>query len=125
MFQTGDKVIYHGGEEMPVPIGAKGIVRSVEPSDKYAVDFKNLGYWLCKKTSLRYVNNPFLLHDKVKIIGPVGGGPEFFGFEGTVTEIRSNTTIKIHLELNTGPRDLFVYTSSLERIESEGSRWWV
>jgi len=125
MFCNGDKVIYHGGGNGDiVPIGTEGTVMSIKSSGNYIVNFKDYGYCTCKETN---IGNSFLLHDRVKIIGPVCGiSNEFFGFEGTVIELSSKKVIRIHLEFNTGPRDLFVETSSLERIEStKGSRWWV
>jgi len=124
MFLKGDKVIFHGDDDVNVPIGAEGVVENID-MDGYIVYFDDHGLWGCNASSLSY--GSFLLNDRVKIIGPVSGMPnnEFFGFEGTVAEIRSKKVIRVYLEI-TGrpPLDLFVETSSLERIES-GSRWWV
>jgi len=117
MFQTGDKVIFHGSKKVNIPTGTEGVVKAIEGSVPI-VYFE--GLWGCNASSLSY--GSFLLNDRVKIIGPVSGtNNEFFGFEGTVIELSSKKVVRIHLE----PRDLFVERSSLERIESEGSRWWV
>ena len=126
MFLQGEKVIYHGGEELPIPYGTEGICKGLAYVTKnlYVIDFDDSGYCEVEGPNLSY--GLFVVHDRVKVIGPIGGTlNEFFGLEGTVLQVTPNLIMIRVKRVDHFDRDLTVKASSLEKLEPIGSKWWV